>query len=95
MADRTYPYTAWTLKPSFKPVQVTLVRAYASLQYQNTWDVSESGRFYSIEELFPTKQAAIDAGWERIHEQEASLSKRQASIYKKREALAKAAEEQQ
>ncbi len=41
--------------------------------------------------LWMSKQEAIDAGWQRIHEQEARLAKQQATLDKKRAALAKAA----
>lgn len=88
-SKRTYPYTAWTLTPSFKPKQVTLVRNYHS-GFGGDWDQIEEGRLYSAADLFPTRDAAIDAGWTRIHEQEAKLAKMQDRINKKRENLAKA-----
>lgn len=91
--SRTYPYTAWTLTPSFKPKQVTLVKAYDSYSNRGEWDVAEGGKLYSAKnDLFASKEDAIAAGWERIHEQEAKLSKMQAGIYKRRTALAAAAE---
>lgn len=92
MTDRTYPYTAWTLTPSFKPKPVTLVSCYAA--YAETWDVSESEKSYHVADLFPTKDAAIAAGWESIHEQEAKLARMRDSLDKKRTALAKAAEKE-
>jgi hypothetical protein len=90
---RTYPYAAWVLKPSFRPAQVTLVREYDSCQYANTWDVAESGKLYALSELFPTKESAIVAGWERVHDQEAKLTKQLESLQKKREQLTKAAKD--
>jgi hypothetical protein len=92
MSERTYPYDAWTLQPSFKPVRVTLVKSYGSLSFAGHWDLNEKGKSFAVSDLFPTKEAAIERGWERIHEQEAKLAKMMAGINKKRIALAKAAE---
>lgn len=90
MTERTYPYQAWVLKPSFKPALVTIERAYKSYSSPNQWDVAEGGKLYSMSELFPTQERAIEVGWQRIHEMEAKLEKTIDSISKKRAALAKA-----
>ena len=88
MSSRTYPYEAWALSPSFAPKLVLLAGPYWSI---GDWDVSESGKLYSMLELFPTKEAALVQGWQRIADQEAKLAKLQVGIAKKKAALAKAA----
>jgi hypothetical protein len=91
MSERTYPYTAWTLKPSFKPYEVTIVEAYR-WSGGGSWEITASEKAVPLSDLFPTKQAAIDAGWDRIHAQEAKVSKMLDSLNKKRVALVKATE---
>jgi hypothetical protein len=89
---RTYPYEAWVLTPSFKPKKVVITHLYKSYSSPNAWDVAEGGKLYSVgSELFATKEEAIEAGWARVLDQEMKLSKQQAAIYKRREALVKAA----
>lgn len=82
----TYPYTAWTLQPSFKPVEVQIVR-----NYHGTWEQTDSGKTIMAAALFPTKEAAIADGWKRVEEMQAALDKRTENLRKKRAALNKAA----
>jgi hypothetical protein len=89
----TYPYVAWRLQPSFKPVLVTITEMYHSWTAADQWVKSDKGSLHHIKDLFPTKEAAIEAGWERIHKEEAAIEKKVARINKCRAALAKAAEE--
>jgi hypothetical protein len=89
--NKTYPYAAWVLKPSFKPAQVTITEPYRAFSNSNLWEIAEGGRAYAHSELYPTKEAAIAAGWERVHATEAKVAKMQDGIDKKRAALAKAA----
>ncbi len=89
MSERTYPYTAWVLQPSFKPKQVEFVRNYV------TWgrdygDESASGKIYMKGDIFPTKEDVINEGWRRVEKQEADLEKKQASLNKKKTELTKA-----
>ena len=88
-APRTYPYDAWVLLPSFKPAKVTITSVYGSHIY-NDWDLSESGKAYGVSELFETKEAAINCGYERIASQEAIERKRRIAIDKRIAALKKA-----
>jgi hypothetical protein len=88
---RTYPYKAWVLMPSFKPVEVEFKEAYSSYGAVRDYDISAKERAYHISEIFPSKEAAIAAGWVRIHAQEEALTKKAANLLKKREVLAKAA----
>jgi hypothetical protein len=89
-AERTYPYKAWTLQPSFKPVEVEFTSLYRSFTGNDEWDVTSTGKSVHISEIFDRKEAAIAAGWERIHAQEAKLVKLGANLDKRRIALAKA-----
>jgi hypothetical protein len=87
--ELTYPYLAWTLMPSFKPVQIELVKHYES--FSNDYgDVSATGKRVYRADIFPTKEAAIAEGWKRIASQEADLAKLAANVEKKKAALRKA-----
>jgi len=86
MSERTYPYKAWALRPSFKPVEVELVRNYGVY-----YDETENGKIYHIaHSLNPTKAAAIAAGRKKIDEQQADTAKRPERINKRIAALDKA-----
>lgn len=89
MSARTYPYKAWVLMPSFKPVEVELVRNYGVY-----YDETANGKIYHIEHsLHPTKAAAIAAGRKKIDEQQADIAKRLERINKRIAALDKAERE--
>ncbi len=88
---RTYPYTAWMLQPSFKPVEVTIVAAAwpESPAYSN-WEHTDKKKAVNLSDLFFSKSEAIDDGWERIKKQQADLDKKQENLNKRRAALEKA-----
>lgn len=92
-AETKFPYTAWKLTPSFKPTEVVI-----KSEYQGNWGseeithlISDSGRYYSVGEIYATRPDAIAGGRARLKEQEADIAKKVASISKKRAALDKAA----
>ena len=92
-ADTKFPYTAWTLAPSFKPTEVVIESGY-----QGNWGskevthlISESGRYYAVGEIYATRADAIAGGRVRLKKQEADIAKKVANIAKKRAALDKAA----
>lgn len=89
--ERTYPYSAWVLQPSFKPKEVTFVR------HSTNWNGSEdygcetqSGKCYQRSQIHPTKAAAIAFGREEVKRMQGDLDKKQASLNKKTESLDKA-----
>lgn len=88
MSEKTYPYQAWVLMPSFKPKEVELV-ARARLD----WEESSTGKWYHHTELHPSKAEAIAAGWEKIRIQQADIDKRQAKLNKRIVELDKAERE--
>ncbi|WP_312141258.1 hypothetical protein [Stutzerimonas nitrititolerans] len=91
MPERTYPYKAWVLMPSFKIVEVELVECYGSWGRYMEWDKASSGKSYNVErDLYPTKAAAIAVGRERVAAQQADLAKRQERLNKRIAALDKA-----
>jgi hypothetical protein len=93
MTTRTYPYKAWTLTPSFKPVEVELVGlAWNDWGSYAHWDKSGSGKSYDSTKLHATKDAAIAAGFASLDEQRKKLEKMQATIDKRHAALHKASE---
>ncbi len=84
--SRTYPYTAWVIQPSGKPVEVELVeRAFD--HYHPDWDRASSGKSYHVGYLHPTKEKAIDAGLITLDAQQAKLDKQQSTLNKKRAKL--------
>lgn len=86
MSARTYPYKAWVLMPSFKPVEVELVSNYGVY-----YDETANGKIYHIEHsLHPTKAAAIAAGRKKIDEQRDDIAKRIERINNRAAALDKA-----
>ncbi len=93
MSERTYPYKAWVLLPSFTPVEVELVGPYSTYypaRYGHL-DVTVKNKAYSTEhDLYPTKAAAIAAGRKKIDEQQADIAKRLERINKRIAALDKA-----
>ena len=94
MTQRTYPYKGWVLQPSFKPVEVELVRANAPSGGTDFGDHTTAGKWYAPGEIHLTKETAIAAGWATIKRLQADLDKRTLNHKKKRAALTKAAENQ-
>lgn len=93
MFERTYPYKAWVLMPSFTPVEVELVSPYSTYypELYGHLDVTVKNKVYSTErDLYPTKSAAIAAGRKQIDEQQADIAKRLERINKRIAALDKA-----
>jgi hypothetical protein len=86
-AERTYPYKAWALQPSFKPVEVEIVKAWTD----RNWVQAQNGKLHREEALFPTKEAAIAYGWEQVARIQQDLDKRTENLRKKCLALNKAA----
>lgn len=92
MNKRQYPRQAWVLQTSFKPKEVTIERPYKSWSGAADGDLSSTGKWYSANDLFDTKDAAIAAGHLRLAAQEEKLAKQMAGITKKRAELGKAAD---
>lgn len=89
MNERTYPYTAWVLQPSFKPKEVELVKHYTSFGGTDYGDETASKKVYRLDEIFASKADAIAEGWRRVEKQQSDLEKRQESLDKKKAALTK------
>lgn len=90
MSERTYPRKAWVLTPSFKPVEVELVKQYGST-YHDYGDLTEASKLYAPSEMHESKALAIAAGWALVEKQQAKLDKMAITLGKKRAALNKAA----
>lgn len=86
---KTYPYTAWRLMPSFKPVEVVLTKEYASFG-KSAWDISDQGKVIEHCDIFATRDAAITEGLARLAIQQGSLDAKQANIDKRSAVLKKA-----
>lgn len=91
--QRTYPYTAWVLQPSFKPKQVELTRAYGSWGTASDYDSTSTGKPYHLSELLISQKDAIAAGRQALERQRIDLDKKLVSLAKKQEALDKAEKE--
>ena len=87
--NRTYPYTAWTLQPSFKPVEI-VITAIADTWGMVEYDKTAVGKRYHTGDLFKTKAAAIAEGRRRLDKQQADLDLKAANLAKRRAALDKA-----
>ncbi|MDH1236550.1 hypothetical protein [Stutzerimonas stutzeri] len=91
MTKRSYPYKAWILQPSFKPVEVELVGHYSDWGSHQDWDRNQKGKAFNVKrDLYPNKAAAIAAGRKKIEEQQADIAKRLERINKRIAALDKA-----
>lgn len=87
--DKTFPYTAWRLTPSFKPVECEVVEHG---RWYGTWEwrrLSTGGRS-NADDIYATKADAISAGRAKVEAQEQALAKKRASLDKKIAALDKA-----
>lgn len=89
MEERTYPYKAWTLLPSCKPVETEFASKYQSYS-QWDGDVTVKGKLVARADIYPTREAALIAGWGRVAKLEADIRKRQETLAKKKAALRKA-----
>jgi len=93
MTKRSYPYKAWTLLPSFKPVEIEIVGlAWNDWGSYAHWDKSASGKGYDSTKLHATKDAAIAAGHVALDDQRAKLEKMAEKLERRRAALHKASE---
>lgn len=84
-----YPFTAWRLLPSFKPVEVELVKGEKWFDVQ--WSEDASGKSFRNSDLFGSKELAIKEGRSRLQEQQVAIDKKQANINKRLAVLDKAA----
>lgn len=92
MSERTYPRNAWVLAPSFKPVEVELIKPYGS-NYHDYGDLTAASKLYAPSEMHDSKALAIAAGWALVEKQQAKLDKMALTLGKKRAALTKASKE--
>ncbi len=90
MTKRTYPYKAWILMPSFKPVEVEFVREYVAYSRPDYGDITHTGKVVRLEDIYPTKDVAIATGLGKLNVQQINLDERQTTIFKRRNALTKA-----
>lgn len=84
MTKRKYPFIAWVLGGTFIPKAVE----FKGSAWGN-WHKTTGGKRYSDDDIFPTKEAAIAHGRERLVEQEARIVRQQDTIAKKRANLDK------
>ena len=84
MTQKSYPYTAWRLLPSFKPTQVVI-----NDQYPNhpEWLLSDTGRIFGVSEVHDTCEAAIAVGRAKLEAMSDKYRAMGVSIYKKTQAL--------
>jgi hypothetical protein len=88
MSNKSYPYDAWVLTPSFKPKQVKFNEPCRYGEHYG--DSTESGKVYHHSEIYPDLKSAITAGWGKVEIQQADIDKRQERLDKKKIALTKA-----
>lgn len=85
-----FPYKAWRLTPSFKPVEVEITGNNTGWNRRHKEVRASNGSNYQIGDLFESKALAIEDGRTSLRIQQELLNKRQATIDKKLAALAKA-----
>ena len=85
MTQKTHPYTAWRLLPSFKPTQVVIAREYSA--NHPYWLVTDTGRILGVTEVFDTHADAIAAGRAKLEVMSDQYRAMGVSIYKKTQAL--------
>lgn len=88
--NRTYPRKVWVLTPSFKPVEVEVVKRYSSWMRTDYGDLTEKGKCYPVSEMHDTKEAVIAHGRKQCAKNQADIDKRIANLKKKLDALNKA-----
>lgn len=89
--SKEFPYTAWRLMPSFKPVSVEIVGLYSGTRSWLRRNLQCSkGKIYAPRDLFASKQEAIDWARGELNRKQKSADKVQANIDKKRAEIAKA-----
>ena len=88
--ERSYPYKAWILLPSFKPVEVEFVKTYEAFGGQDYGDLTDKGKIMRRDEIHASKSEAIKVGHERLAKSRAQIAKLQLGHDKKLEALKKA-----
>ena len=76
--------------PSFKPVEVELVKNYGSWSSHDYGDLTATGKNYHTSNLHKTRADAIAAGLAQIESTQADIEKRILNLNKKRAAIAKA-----
>jgi hypothetical protein len=97
---RTYPYKAWVLMPSFKPVEIEFVGACDDDEYcedgegrpvdADPADITSGSKIYRLHEIYTTKQAAIAAGRALLVRMREAIEKLLVNLDKKSAALNKA-----
>lgn len=85
---KTYPYKAWILQPSFKPVEVEFVSEYRYAN--NKWGVLASGKHVNESSIYTSTHDAICSGRALLQKQQDDLNKKLANIDKRHRALDKA-----
>ncbi len=93
MTTTTFPYAAWVLMPSFKPVEVTFVGFYYESPLYGSWHETDDGRSYHTGKIHQSKAAAIAWGLADLAKQQAAIDKKQQNLNKRRAALDKASKE--
>jgi len=90
-SNKTFPYTAWRLMPSFKPAAVEIVGRYSGPRSWLRRHVECSkGKTYEPRDLFDSKREAIEWARGQLNLKQAAADKVQANIDKKRAEIAKA-----
>lgn len=84
-----FPYIGWVLMPSFAPKQVEFVSHTNYAAFDEQWHLPANGRGYKVSEIYPSRDAAIEAGYKRLAKQQADLGKKQVAINKRRATLDK------
>lgn len=90
MSKRIYPRKVWVLMPSFKPVEIEVVKPYGARASQDFGDLTEKGKHYPVAAMHETKAEAIQVGRWEVERLRAGIAKRTETMNKRIAALDKA-----
>ena len=88
--ERSYPYKAWILMPSFKPAEVEFTEHYPGWSGEDYGCKTASGKVVRRDEIFASRALAINGGRLRLEKHRAQIAKLQLEHDKKLAALKKA-----
>jgi hypothetical protein len=78
---RQYPRQCFVLTPTFQLKEITITNGYSSHAYPD-YDQVQDGKIFHVDELYASKQEALDAGERKVNERQTKLTKMQTRLNK-------------
>ncbi len=88
MNDKTYPYKAWKLMPSLKPVEVVV---FEKMAYDGWYLTGAEGMGPHVHDsdLYESEDLAVAAGWAKVRNSRLDIAKRAEKVDKQEAVLLK------